>query len=129
MPLTDREISLFTAIGDNSDPAGSPIVRESRLSTSSSAYGTIATWTVSAANTGDLHEVSMISDNFSDTEFRLTINGVEQFTDQVLQTGLSLPWRTNRLAAGAIVLLEGRSPDNATALLLDGSITGTERAV
>lgn len=129
MPFTDREISLLTAIGSTTDPAGTPINRVGRLSTSSNVYADVAIWTVAALFTGDLHEVSMISDDLPSTEFRLEINAVEQFTDLLLQTALSIPWRGNRLVAGAVVRLQARSPDNATAIIADVSISGTERPV
>lgn len=129
MPFTDREIAVLTAISSNNDPAGTPIAEEGRLPTASNVYATVVSWTVSAGNEGDLHELSMISDNLAATEFRLTIGGVEQWTNRVLQSTLSLPWRENRLATAVVVLLEARSPDNATAIIVDGSITGTERPV
>ena len=129
MPLTDREIAVLTTISGNNDPTGTPIAEEDRLSTSSNVYGDVVSWTVSAGNEGDLHEISMISDNFAATEFRVEINGVVQWTDRVLQAPLSVTWRINRIIAGAVIRLQGRSPDNATAIVLDGSISGTERPV
>lgn len=122
--LTDREVDLLEA---DTQQSGTPIARADRLSTSSSTYGTVAIWTVGAGVTGDLHEVALTVDNFTATEWRLTIAGVEQFTDRVFSVAVGLPFRTNRLASADIVLLEARSPDNATAIVADGTITGTER--
>ena len=70
----------------------------------------------------------MITDDFAVTRFQLTINGVQQFTERIIQAGLSLPWRINRLPAAGIVLLEARS-DGSVAIVVDGSITGTERPI
>lgn len=126
MAHTDREISLLQGSSDNTDPTGTPVAIVGRLATSAAVYSTVVTWTVSAGNEGDLHEISMVTNNFSVTQFRLTISGAVQFTDRIIQTSLSLPWRINRLAAAAIVLLEAQS-DGVTAVVVDGSITGTER--
>lgn len=129
MPFTDREISLLTAIGSTTDPAGTPIAEVGRLVTASNVYADVIIWTVTALFTGDLHEVSFIGDDLPSTEFRLEINGVEQFTDLLLQTALSIPWRGNRLIAGAVVRIQARSPDNSTSVITDGTISGTERPV
>ena len=129
MPLTDREVSLLTTASAPGGAAGTPIARLTRLTTSSNVYADVVTWTVSLLNTGDLHEISMVSDILSATQFRLEINAVQQWTDRVLQSSLSIPWRTNRLSAGTVVRLQARSPDNSTTVIVDGSISGTETPV
>lgn len=129
MPFTDREISLLSAIAGNADPAGTPIAEAGRLTTASDTYADVIIWTVAAGFTGDLHEVSFIGDDLPSTEFRLEINAVEQFTDRVIQTALSIPWRGNQLIAGAVVRIQARSPDNATSVITDGTISGAERPV
>lgn len=126
MTLTDREITLLQGSADNTDPTGTPIAETGRLSISANAYSVVATWTISAGNLGDLHEITMVTNNFAVTEFRVTIAGVQQFTDRIILGALALPWRENRLAAAAIVLLEARS-DGSTSIIVNGSITGTER--
>ncbi len=128
MSLTDREISLLQGSSDNTDPTGTPRAITGRLATSAAAFAPVATWTITAGFEGDLHEVSMITDDFAVTRFQLTINGVQQFTERIIQAGLSLPWRINRLPAAGIVLLEARS-DGSVAIVVDGSITGTERPI
>lgn len=128
MALTDREITLLQGSSDNTDPTGTPIAEIGRLSTLVAVYATVASWTVSAGNEGDLHEVAMVTDNFTVTEFRLTIDGAINFADRIIQGALSLPWRTNRLDAAAVVLLEARS-DGAITIVVDGSITGAERPI
>lgn len=126
MALTDREISLLQA---QTQQPGTPISRASRLSTSSSTYGTVVTWTIAAGQVGDLSEIGFISDLPASTQWRLTINGVVQWVDQIFQLGVTVPLGSNRLPAGAIVLVEGRSPDNVTAIVLDGTIAAVERTV
>lgn len=127
-PLTDREI---VAIQSAAPPAAGevvPISRLDRFSGTDLTYQTVVSWTVAASRVGNLREVSMISDQLAVTEFRLTINAVVQWTDQIIQAALTIPFGENGLAAGAIVLLEAQSSDG-TAIVVDGSISGTERSV
>ncbi len=121
-PLTDREATIQDVEGAAS---GTPIARAGRVVTPSSTFQTVTSWTVAALSDGDLHQVAMFSDSFVRTEFRLTIDSVIQFTIQI-GSSLGLPWRINRLSAGAIVLLEARSTDGNT-VTVDGAITGAER--
>ena len=121
--LTDREINR---VQSDSRQANTPIARADRLSTTSATYGTVVSWTVTALLEGNLTEVAFTVDNFVATEWRLTIGGVVQFTDQVFSVPVALPF-DGLLASGTVVLLEGRSPDGATAIVADGTITGTER--
>lgn len=125
MPLTDRETSLLNA--ETGLAEGLPISRVDRLATSDAVnYQEVVEWTVAVGNEGDLHEVSLFSDDFSKTRFRLTIAGAQQWADRVVGTSLSIPYRANRLPAGAQVLLEARSTDG-TLVTVDGSISGAER--
>lgn len=105
---------------------GTPIPFVGRLSTSSSTYATVVSWTVGVGVEGDLREIALITDIFASTEWRITIGGTVRITDQVIQGALSLPFPENRLATGTVVLVEARSPDNVTALVVDASITGVE---
>lgn len=124
--LTDREIELL-----NAEPpwtAGIPAANVGRRVTSDTVnYTTVVSVTVSAGQQGDLHEVSFFSDDFTETQFRLTIAGVQNFTDLVIGTSLSLPWRANRLAAGDVILLEARSVTGVS-VTVDGAITLSQRA-
>ncbi|MFC1935914.1 hypothetical protein ACFLX9_04085 [Chloroflexota bacterium] len=125
MALTDRETSLLNA--ETGLAEGVPISRVDRLATNDNvSYQQVVEWTVAAGSEGDLHEISLFSDDFSKTQFRLTIAGVQQWTDRVVGTSLSIPYRANRLPAGAQVLLQARSTDG-TLVTVDGSISGAER--
>jgi hypothetical protein len=46
------------------------------------------------------------------------------FSGKQIQAALSLPWKNNKLAAGTVVKLQAESTDG-TAIVVDGSITGT----
>lgn len=107
--------------------AGTPIPFAGRLSTSSSTYATVISWTISASAEGDLAEIALIADILASTEWRITIGGTQRINNQVFQSAVTLPFLVNRLAAGTVVLVEARSPDNATAIVADATITGVER--
>ncbi len=126
MALTDREIALLNPGRQLAE--GLPISRVDRLATADAAnYQEVVSWVVPAGAEGDLHEVSVFSDNFAKTRLRLTIAGSQQWTDVVLATSLSIPYRNNRLQEGDQVLLEAKSSDG-TLVTVDGSISGAERA-
>ena len=96
-----------------------------RLSTSSTSYGTVVSWTVTADKVGVLHCVEMESDNYDKTRFQFTIAGEVQFTDIQIEASLSLEYPDVKLAAGSEVLLEAKSSDG-TAINVDGDILGKE---
>ncbi len=107
---------------------GVPRANVGRLVTSDTInYGTVVTMTVAAGNYGDLHEISMFTSDFTETQFRVTIAGVQQYTDEVIGTSLSLPWRANKLTAGDVILVEARSVTGVS-VTVDGSITLAERS-
>jgi|GEM_PF-2281452 len=88
-------------------------------------YQPLVSWTVSAGKTGYLRQVSMVTDTYAKTHFRLTIAGSEKFADRLLQAPLTLTYPDLRLKAGATVLLEVKSTDG-TAITVDGEIAGKE---
>uniref|UniRef100_A0A6M3XSF4 Uncharacterized protein n=1 Tax=viral metagenome TaxID=1070528 RepID=A0A6M3XSF4_9ZZZZ len=96
-----------------------------RLSTSSTSYGTVVSWTVTTDKIGVLHCIEMESDNYDKTRFQLTIAGVVQFTDIQIGASLSLEYPDVKIAAGSEVLLEAKSSDG-TAINVDGDILGKE---
>lgn len=115
-------------LGSGGDPRGVPRANVFRLITVDTVnYGTVVSVTVGSGNVGDLHEISMFTDDFTETQFRVTIAGVVQFADRVIGTTLSLPWRANRLVAGDVILLEARSVTGVS-VTVDGAITLAERS-
>lgn len=89
------------------------------------AYQPLVSWTVPVGKTGYLRQVSMVTDTFAKTHFRLTIAGSEQFADLLLQATLTLTYPDLRIDAGAVVLLEVKSTDG-TGIVVDGEMTGKE---
>ena len=101
------------------------ITKLARLSTSSTDYQTVVSWTVTVKKIGVLRFVEMESDDYEKTRFKLTIAGVEQFTDVQIEESLALEWPDIRLLAGKEVKLEAKSSDG-TAINVDGDILGKE---
>uniref|UniRef100_A0A6H1ZSF3 Uncharacterized protein n=1 Tax=viral metagenome TaxID=1070528 RepID=A0A6H1ZSF3_9ZZZZ len=134
MPIQDApDGTLWTQIVDvvvDIPVPGAPahetaVTKLARLATSSTSYGTVVSWTVTAAKIGVLRFVEMESDNYSKTRFQLTITGIVQFTDIQIESSLTLEWPDVKLAAAAVVLLEAKSSDG-TAINVDGDILGKE---
>ncbi len=107
-------------------PRGDPISLLDRYSGTDTTYKTVVSWTVEAGKTGELKEVSMMSDNYTVTHFKLTIAGEEQFKDKIIGAPLTLPFPENELEAGDIVILEVKRVAAGAAITVDGSITGRE---
>lgn len=114
----------FTIALPLSNERGTPRSPVSRLATSATAYGTVVSYTVPASPARfELQEISLNSDNFSRTNWRVTIGGTEQFTDLVILSALSLPFRLTYLGGAEQVLVEAASTDG-TAIVANASITG-----
>ena len=96
-----------------------------RYSGNAAAYQEVAKWTVTAGRVGELKEVSMITDNYVKTTWKLVIGATTVFNDVVIQSVLTLPLFDLRLAAGTEVTLSCHS-DGVTAIVADGSIIGKE---
>lgn len=96
-----------------------------RYSGSATTYQELARWTVTAGKLGELKEVSMVTDEWEKTRWKLVIGATTVFTDLALQAILTLPFFDLRLAAATAVTLSVKSSDG-TAIVADGSITGKE---
>jgi hypothetical protein len=107
------------------DLEGKPVAKVDRYQGGDTTYQTVVSWTVSPGKRGWLQEVSMITDKFDKTQFRLKIAEETLFEDKQIQSSLTLPFPWNELDEGSVVLLECRSTDG-TAIIVDGSITGRE---
>jgi len=101
------------------------VTRLDRLTTTSTFYQEVVSWTVSTGKVGVLKLVAMESSKYDKTMFKLTIAGEVQFTDGEVLAPLNLQWPDVRLAAGSVVKLEAKSTDG-TSVTVDGAITGKE---
>lgn len=106
---------------------GDPVSRIGRYSGSDTSYHTVTSWPVSAGKRGILKEISMASDNYAKTMFKLSVAGSDIWTDKQVQSVLSVPFSGNLagLEGGESVVLQAKSTDG-TAITVDGSIAGEE---
>jgi len=119
----DRLIPTATRVGIA--PYGSPVALVDRYSGTDQTYKEVVKWRVEPRSQGHLKEVSMVSNNYSKTHFKLTIGGKIYFEDKIIQAPLTLPFPETRLREATEVKLECKSTDG-TLITVDGSLTGKE---
>jgi len=88
-------------------------------------YQEVVSWKVTDAKVGELIEVSMITDDYETTQWKLVIGATTFFTDLVILSALTLPLGILRLAAATVVTLYAKS-DGATTVSTCGSIVAKE---
>lgn len=105
-----------------------PALRWTRYAGTDQNFVELVSWTIPIGYTGDLHEISLQSDNDAKTRWRITIAGVNQAvpTDRTLATPITWPWRDTILPGPTQVMIEVMSTDG-TSITVDASITGTLR--
>lgn len=134
-PVTDRLDLVSSSWKDYlSRIRGMPVARVGRYTGTATTMQTVASWHVGILwkkKYGTLRELSMISNNFPNTRFRLRIELGEPLEEKVyifdeieMQAVLTLPFPENRLPYGTWVYLDARSV--GPAITVDGSITGVE---
>lgn len=101
------------------------IAKVGRYSGTSTSYQSIVSWTVTSTKSGELIEVSLTSDNFAKTQFKVEIGGGVIDTDIALGEALTLPFGKLKISGSTKVELFAKSTDG-TAINADGSISGLE---
>lgn len=96
-----------------------------RLTTTSSSYQTVASWTVATGKVGELKEILILSDNYAKTLFQVTVGSVTWATDWVKLSSMPIIFEDLKLAAATIVKVEAKSSD-ATSVTVDAIIVGKE---
>ena len=128
----------FDLIEDLLGAKSFPVARVGSWSGTSTSYKEVVSWNVggvwnavTSVSKGELLEVSMTSDNFEKTVFRLSVyrssvdRWIRLFEDSVIQAPLTVSLSKNVLFFGDRVLLEARSLDG-TLVRVNGSICGRE---
>jgi len=107
---------------------GIPVVKINRYSGTDQDWVELVRWDIPVGYTGDLHEISLLSNNDSKTRYRVVIGNIDQNipTDRQTTTPLEMTWRRTVLPGGSSVYVEVVSPDG-TAIVVDGMITGSVR--
>lgn len=96
-----------------------------RYSGTEQTYQSVAKWTVSADKVGELKEILIISDDYDLTKLKVTIAGVGEPDDWLLQAAMPLIYEDLKLAAGDEVEVQVQSTDG-TAIIVDALIVGKE---
>lgn len=121
-----QHVSVVLEVPTPPEPAHEyPAGDVGRYSGNDAAYQEVAKWAVTADRVGELKEVSMITDNYVKTVWKLVIGATTVFNDLVIQSALTLPFFDLRLAALTEVTLSCHS-DGVTAIVADGSIVAKE---
>lgn len=122
-------IEIGITLGGASVPPSSltelAIVVLDRLTTSLNAYQTVVEYVVPYAKTFVLSALEIACSDYTAAQFRVSIAGVTQFTDEKLQTTFNPTFANVNLKAGDIVKVEAQS-DGSTSIDVDGAIEGKE---
>jgi len=107
---------------------GFPIVRWTRYVSAEQEWRELISWVVPFGYVGDLHEISLVSDNDAKTRYRITIAEMDMQipTDRTLATPVDFKWRDSLLPGPATIMVEVRSTDG-TSITVDAELTGTFR--
>jgi len=102
-----------------------PVAKVDRYTGTDQTYKEIVKWRVQERTEGELKEVSIVSNNYDKTYFKLIIGGITFFTDKKIQAPLTLPFPETKLRPAQEVILQCKSVDG-TSIVVDASITARE---
>ncbi len=88
-------------------------------------YQTVVTWTVTAAKTGELKEILLLTSNYAKTLIKVVIGTVTWCTGFAPQYAMPMIFEDLRLAAATVVTVSAKSSDG-TAIVVDAIITAKE---
>lgn len=105
-----------------------PVLKVNRYEGSDADWQELVRWDITEGYVGDLHSISVISDNDEKTRYAIVIGNVDQRipTDKQTSTPVDFPFRNNDIPGGTSVFIAVLSTDG-TAITVDAFITGTER--
>lgn len=92
---------------------------------SDTTYQEVASWTVTAARTGELKEILILSSNYAHTKIKITVGAVTWCEDWAPQGSMPIIFEDLKLAAGSVVKVEAKSYDS-TAIEVDAIIVAKE---
>lgn len=107
-----------------------PVLLVNRYTGTDQTWQMIVRWQIPTGYMGDVHEISVLSDNDSKTRYRVILGDVDQQlpTDRAMSTPVAFPWRATGIAGPRTVSVECRSTDG-TSITVDAMITGTVRSL
>jgi len=110
------------------DIKGRPVAVVNTYSGSDTSYKTVVEWRVGdmwGLRKAAIEEISMATNDYDKTHFRLSVMGKVLFKDQKLERPLTLLFQPHEIPQGEYITLGCKSTDG-TNIKVDGSITGKE---
>ncbi len=105
-----------------------PWTQYQQLTTISTIYQTVTTYTVLANSSFVLYGIELYATPISHAVWQLTVRGNQLFTGKILPDSLNLHYSDARLRAGDIILVEVKS-DDGTSIKAEAVIEGKEIGV
>ena len=91
---------------------------------STTDYQEIVSWTVPTGKRGKLYQIEFAADNYGNTLWRFTLDGIVQWEDKKMPTATTENWYGAAVRAGKDIKIEAK--DDGTSGTVWGAITGTE---
>jgi len=109
---------------------GQPVSRVNKYSGADLDWVELLRWDIPLGYMGDLHEISLLSDNDATTRYRVFLANIDQQwpTDRAQTTPLTQPWNDTKIPGGTSVYIQVRSTDG-TSINVEASLTATVRLV
>lgn len=107
---------------------GLPVLFSNRFEGTNQDFQDLVRWDIQEGLIGDLHEISLATNNAAKTRYQIFIGDREMSipNDRQVSANLAFPFRSNHIPGARSVTLKVRSSDG-TSIIVDGFITGTER--
>ena len=101
-----------------------PILEINRYSGVLGSWQKVVEWKVTDGSRGELKEISVICDDYTNLKVRIVVAGLERKEKQ-LQTALTLPFKDLKLISGQVVTVYCHS-NGVAAIVFDACIVGKE---
>lgn len=124
-----RQIEV-TVVVDNEPVPSQPTTEapagdSGRYSGGDTSYQSVAKWTVTTDKVGELKEILIVSDDYDHTQIKVSIAGVDEPDDWLIQQPMPLIYEDLKLAAASEVEVQVKSTDG-TSIKVDAVIVGKE---
>ncbi len=107
---------------------GQPVSKWNKFTGTDQEWRELIRWDIPIGYMGDLHEISILSDNDAKTRYRVFLANIDQQWpyDRQTTTPLTQPFRETKIPGGTSVWIELRSTDG-TSINVESSLSGTVR--
>ncbi|MBA7500035.1 hypothetical protein ES704_02788 [subsurface metagenome] len=107
-------------------PLGTPVSKLNRANITTTDYQTVVEWKIPDHYYGELFQVSMMADGYTNALFRLVIANKEQWADKYLLAPLTQEFRGNELTEGMLVQIQAKTDNEANPFTAYGEVAGKE---